>query len=75
MVFNIKTQILLKKDFKIEAETPKEALEEIKRQVYKSVDLESLEIEKIVYDLSDPSFRVFNANMCKGRIAKYKKKK
>ncbi len=75
MVFRIKTQIVLKRDFEIEAETPKKAMEEIKRQVYEDIDLNSLEIAEIGYDITDPSIREYNAKICREQIVECMKKK
>lgn len=73
MEFKIKTNIVLKKEFIIETEHLEDAMEIARRKVVEEVDLNSLEIAYIGFDLTDPSIRKFNGVMCKEIIEEYKK--
>lgn len=68
MKFNLKTNIVLKKEFSIEAETLKEAMDLVQEQIYKSTDLNSLEITKIGFDMTDPTIREYNGKMARKKL-------
>lgn len=60
MEFTLKTNIVLRKEFIIEAEHLKDAQEIVQRQVMEELDLNSLEIAYIGYDMTDASIREYN---------------
>lgn len=64
----MKTNIVLRKEFIIEAEHLKDAQEIVQRQVMEELDLNSLEIAYIGYDMTDPSIREYNGKMCKEKL-------
>ena len=75
MKFNLKTNIVLEKEFSIEAETLKEAMDLVQEQIYKSTDLNSLEITKIGFDMTDPTIREYNGKMARKAIIYEKSRK
>ena len=72
MEFHLKTSIVLKKEFIIEAEHLKDAMEMARKQVMEEIDLNSLEIAYIGTDMTDPSIREYNGEMCRKRLKEYK---
>ena len=72
MVFNLKTDIVLNKVFTVEAEELKDAMELVQNQLIKEVDLNSLEITKIGFDLNDPSILEYNRKKGQEIIKKYR---
>jgi len=69
MKFNLKTSIVLEKEFSIEAETPKEAMDLVKVQIYEGEDLNALDITHIGFDMTDPTIREYNKKMAREAIA------
>lgn len=68
MEFTLKTNIVLRKEFIIEAEHLKDAQEIVQRQVMEELDLNSLEIAYIGYDMTDTSIREYNGKMYKEKL-------
>ena len=69
MKFNLKTSIVLEKEFSIEAETLKEAMDLVQEQIYESEDLNALEITHVGFDMTDPSLPEYNGKMAREAIA------
>ena len=69
MKFNLKVNIVLKKEFSIEADTLKEAMDLVQEQIYESEDLNSLEITHVGFDMTDPTIREYNRKMAMEAIA------
>lgn len=65
MIFNLKTRIVLEKEFSIEADTLKEAMDLVQEQIYKSTDLNSLDITHIGFDMTDPTIREYNRKVAR----------
>lgn len=65
MKFNLKTNIVLEKEFSIEADTLKEAMDLVQEQIYESEDFNSLEITHIGFDMTDPTIREYNRKMAR----------
>lgn len=72
MVFNLKTQIVLNKEFQVEAVELKDAMNLVMNKLVKEVDLNSLEIARIEYNLDDPSIYEYNHKACQEIIKKYR---
>ena len=72
MEFNIRTHIKLSKVFKIEADTPEEAIEQAQKMMLEETDFNSLEFEHIGFNLNDPSIREYNAEYCRKMIKEAK---
>ena len=68
MKFNLKTNILLEKEFSVEADTPKEAMDLVREQIYESEDLNSLKITHVGFDMTDPSIREYNRKMAREAV-------
>lgn len=68
MKFNLKTNIILEKEFFIEADTPKEAMDLVQEQIYESEDFNSLEITHIGFDMTDPTIREYNRKMAREAV-------
>ena len=65
MKFHLKMTIELKKEFVIEAEHLKDAREIAEKQLLEDIDLNTLEVNGIGLDMTDPSIREYNLKMCK----------
>lgn len=65
MKFNFKTSIVLEKDFSIEADTLKEAMDLVQEQIYESEDLNSIMITHVGFDMTDPTIREYNGKMAR----------
>ena len=65
MKFNLKTSIVLEKEFSIEAETLKEAMDLVKEQIYENEDFNSLKITHFGFDMTDPTIREYNLKMAR----------
>ena len=63
MKFNLKTNIVLEKEFSVEADTLKEAMDLVQEQIYESEDLDSLRITHVGFDMTDPTIREYNRKM------------
>ena len=72
MKFKFKTSVTLNKVFEVEAQTPKEAMDLIQEEMLTSTDYNSLEVESIGFDITDPSLREYNRQHAEEAIAKYK---
>lgn len=68
MKFNLKTNILLEKEFSVEADTLKEAMDLVQEQIYESEDLNSLEITHVGFDMTDPTIREYNGKMAREAV-------
>ena len=68
MKFNLKTNILLEKEFSVEADSLKEAMDLVREQIYESEDLNSLEITYVGFDMTDPSIREYNRKMAREAV-------
>jgi len=68
MKFNLKTNIVLEKEFFIEADTPKEAMDLVQEQIYESEDFNSLEITHIGFDMTDSTIREYNRKMAREAV-------
>ena len=68
MKFNLKTNIILEKEFFIEADTPKEAMDLVQEQIYESEDFNSLEITHIGFDMTEPTIREYNRKMAREAV-------
>ena len=65
MVFHLKTKIVLNKEFTIETEELRDAMNMAKMQLLGGeIDLNELEVGEISYDLTDPSIRAYNHAWC-----------
>ena len=65
MKFNLKTKIVLKKEFSIEADTLKEAMDLVQKQIDENENLNSLEITEVEFDMTDPTIREYNKKRAK----------
>lgn len=74
MEFRLKTCILLKKEFVIETEHLKDAMDMVQKQLIEETDLNTLEKSYVGFDMTDPSIREYNSKMCKKQIEEYYKK-
>ena len=74
MEFRLKTCILLKKEFVIETEHLKDAMDMVQKQLIEETDLNTLEKSYVGFDMTDPSIREYNGKMCKKQIEEYYKK-
>lgn len=68
MKFNLKTNILLEKEFSVEADSLKEAMDLVQERIYESEDLNSLEITHVGFDMTDPSIREYNRKMAREAV-------
>ena len=68
MKFNLKTNILLEKEFSVEADSLKEAMDLVREQIYESEDLNSLKITYVGFDMTDPSIREYNRKMAREAV-------
>ena len=68
MKFNLKTNIVLEKEFSIEAETLKEAMDLVQEQIYKNEDLNVHEIKRVEFDMTDPTIREYNRKMAREAV-------
>lgn len=72
MLFNLKAEIVLKTEFKVEAETLVEARKIAEKRISDS-DFDSLEMDRVSWDMTDPSIREYNREMCKKSLEEYKR--
>lgn len=68
MKFNLKTNIVLEKEFSIDADTLKEAMDLAQKKIYESEDLNSLDITHIGFDMTDPTIREYNGKVAREAI-------
>ena len=72
MKFNLKTNIVLEKEFSVEADTLKEAIDSVQEQIYESEVLKSLDITHIGFDMTDPTIREYNRKMAEKVLSRYR---
>ena len=70
MLFNLKAEIVLKTEFKVEAETLVDA-RKIAEKRMDELDFDSLEMAEVWWDMTDPTIKEFIGKMCKKQIDKY----
>ena len=68
MKFHLNMTITLKKDFTIEAEHLKDAAAIAEKQLMEEVDLNTLEVDSIGLDLTDPTICEYNRKRCENII-------
>ena len=73
MEFRFKTRVLLNKEFVVEAESPKEAMRYIEKQLAEDPNLSSYDVIQTEFDITDPSVCEYNKRECKRIIEEYKK--
>ena len=73
MEFRFKTNVILSKEFVVEAANPGEAMNNIRTQLAENPDFSSFELIKTEFDITDPSVREYNHIECKKIIDEYKK--
>ena len=59
MKFNIKTHVVLSKEFAVEAESLKDALSEVEQLLATENDFSSFEFTRWGYDITDPSVKEY----------------
>ena len=69
MKFRLRTNVVLSKEFEIEAEHLKDATRMVERMIMEEKDLSGFELTHIGFDMDDPSIREYNARMCKEILA------
>ena len=69
MKFRLRTEVVLSKEFEIEAEHLKDATRMVERLIMEEKDLSGFELTHIGFDMNDPSIREYNARMCKEILA------
>ena len=72
MLFNLKAEIVLKTEFKVEAETLVDA-RKIAEKRMDELDFDSLEMAEVWWDMTDPTIKEFIGKMCKKQLERYKK--
>lgn len=72
MKFNLKTSIVLEKEFSIEADTLKEAMDLIQKQICEGEDLDSFEFTQIGFDMTDPTVREYHRERCSEMMKRIK---
>ena len=73
MKFRLKTNVVLSKEFEIEAEHLKDAKSMVERLIMEEKDLSDFELTHIGFDMTDPSIREYNIRMCKEMLEVHKK--
>lgn len=73
MKFHLKTKIVLDKEFDVEAKTLKEAEDIVMLQLVEEIDLNTLEMSSVAFDMTDPTIRQWNGEMCKKFIERTKR--
>lgn len=71
MEFHLKTTVFLTKEFTVEAESPKDAMNDVQQQLLEGFDLNTLEIDRIGFDMTDPTIREYNRQWCEKRVKEY----
>ena len=74
MEFHLNMTITLKKDFTFEAEHLKDAREMAEQQLLEEIDLNTLEVDSIGLDMTDPSIREYNRKWCEKKVKEYLEK-
>ncbi len=74
MEFKLKTKVVLTKMFAVEAESPKDAMNEVQQLLYGGFDFNALEIDSIGFDLTDPTILEYNRQRCKQQLKAYKER-
>ncbi len=74
MEFKFKVNVVLEKEFVVEAETPGDAMRNIENQIYEDSDLNTFDIVRTSFDVTDQSVRDYNRKRSEEIIKEYKKK-
>ena len=74
MKFNIKTHVVLSKEFAVEAESLKDAISEVEQLLATESDFNSFEFTRWGYDITDPSIREYIRKESERKIKKYKER-
>ena len=64
---------MLEKEFVVEAETPGDAMRNIENQIYEDSDLNTFDIVRTSFDVTDQSVREYNRKGSEEIIREYKK--
>ncbi len=72
MKFNIKTNVVLSKEFAVEAESLKDALSEVEQLLATENDFSSFEFTRWSYDTTDPSVKEYIRKESERKLKKYK---
>ena len=72
MKFKLKTNVVLSKEFEIEAEDLRDATKMVEKLVVEDVNLNrsDFELTHIGFDMDNPSIREYNKKMCQEILAK-----
>ena len=73
MKFRLRTNVVLSKEFEIEAEHLEDATSMVEKLIMEEKDLSGFELTHIGFDMTDPSIREYNIRMCKEMLEVYKK--
>ena len=74
MKFNIKTNVVLSKEFAVEAESLKDALSEVEQLLATESDFNSFEFTRWGYDTTDPSVKEYIRKESERKLKKYKER-
>ena len=74
MKFNIKTHVVLSKEFAVEAESLKDALSEVEQLLATESDFSSFEFTRWGYDTTDPSVKEYTRKESERKLRKYKER-
>ena len=74
MEFKFKVNVVLEREFVVDAENPGDAMRNVENQIYEDSDFNKYDIVSTGFDLRDQSVRDYNKKRCKKIIEKYKKK-
>jgi hypothetical protein len=70
MLFNLKAKIVFNTEFKVEAETLKDARKIAEKRV-DDFDFDSLTMDGVWWDMTDPTIKAFIGEMCRKSVKKY----
>ena len=74
MKFNIKTHVVLSKEFAVEAESLKDAISEVEQLLAAESDFNSFEFTRWGYDITDPSVKEYTRKESERKLKKYKER-
>ena len=74
MEFNLKMSIVLRKEFTVEAESLNDARAIAEQQLLEEVDFNKLEVDRIGLDMTDPTIREYNRQLCEKMVKEYQEK-
>ena len=74
MEFKFKVNVVLEREFVVDAENPGDAMRNVENQIYEDSDFNKYDIVRTGFDLSDKSVRDYNKKRSKEIIEKLKKK-